>query len=202
MAAERKDALITRIREVFGKREYPGDEFLVVDMSGADWDQIEILAAFRGKRWDEVPAATLDAYSNALSFLTEEAFRFYLPAFMLASIQQPDSPDLVSYSLTPPRIMSRILQSIVDIPDDMLAQLPVDIQEGVRISKKLLQEVMDEAGGAEQVEQRQQSLFESKMAGFTPDEKAVIRDFLAYTRDEGDENAQKALDGYWQAAAQ
>jgi hypothetical protein len=48
---------------------------------------------FRGRHWGDVRLVDLARYSATLSFLTPEAYRFYLPAYLLAVIRL--SPELL-----------------------------------------------------------------------------------------------------------
>ncbi len=78
-----------RIRSAFDAVEYPGDDRIAVTDSYGDEPELTA-AAFVGKRdrW-AISSADLDYASlNAccLSFFTPEAFRFYLPAFMVADL--------------------------------------------------------------------------------------------------------------------
>jgi hypothetical protein len=50
---------------------------------------------FRGKPWRGHKVEDLRFHDAALSFFTAEAFRYYLPAFMLASIDDPIEADVI-----------------------------------------------------------------------------------------------------------
>ncbi len=54
-------------------------------------EHVEVSADFLGKAWTEMPQASLEYNWEALNFLTPEAFRYYLPAYMRASLLDPDS---------------------------------------------------------------------------------------------------------------
>jgi hypothetical protein len=58
---------------------------------------------FRGKRWPEVDLDTLRYHYDSLPLLSPEAFRYYLPSFILGAITDPESnlPDFTLYSLLP-----------------------------------------------------------------------------------------------------
>jgi uncharacterized protein DUF6714 len=45
-----------------------------------------LLKDFAGKRWADLDAETVERQYDALSFLTPEAFRYYLPAYMLGCL--------------------------------------------------------------------------------------------------------------------
>ena len=78
-------AVARHIREAFASAPYPGDPFLQGSFEGSE--PAEAVAPFVGVRdWTTLPAAVLDAHYDALSFFSEGAFRFFLPAFMTADL--------------------------------------------------------------------------------------------------------------------
>jgi hypothetical protein len=93
-------------RTAFSDTPYPGDDRLVVDRSGRDPECAEIARTLRGKRWHHVSADMVRRHADALPLLTPEAFRHYLPAFMLAvahGYYDVDvARDAVLFTLTPP----------------------------------------------------------------------------------------------------
>ncbi len=79
------EQLIELIREAFSATDHPGDGFLLGSREGEDSD--EAVDSFRGfTDWSAVDAATLDEHHDALSFLSEGGFRFFLPAFLIADL--------------------------------------------------------------------------------------------------------------------
>jgi hypothetical protein len=82
-----KEAVIDQIFEAFGENEYPGDDFLQGSFEGSE--PYEIAQAFKGKtEWKTLDSGTLDAHSSALSFFSEGAFRFFLPAYLIADLRE------------------------------------------------------------------------------------------------------------------
>ncbi len=81
-----KAAVVQLIREGFCDTEHPGDPFLVGSREGCEPG--EVTAPFLGiSHWSEVSSATLDENSEALSFFSEGGFRYFLPAFLLAHLE-------------------------------------------------------------------------------------------------------------------
>lgn len=79
------DQLIELIREAFAETEHPGDGFLLGSREGDDG--FEAIAPFRGVTdWSTIDPAVLDEHYDALSFFSEGGFRFFLPAFLVADI--------------------------------------------------------------------------------------------------------------------
>jgi hypothetical protein len=81
-----KETVINQILAAFGDNEYPGDNFLCGSFEGSE--AYEETAAFQGKtEWGTLDSGMLDARSSALSFFSEGAFRFFLPAYLIADLR-------------------------------------------------------------------------------------------------------------------
>jgi Family of unknown function (DUF6714) len=83
------EALKAQIRKAFADVDYPGDWCLRRSDEGIEPYSLE--EEFRGKRDKEALDAEFvdmapDGLSSALSFFSDEAFRFYLPAYLIADI--------------------------------------------------------------------------------------------------------------------
>ena len=95
------DELKKRIQDSFSNVEYPGDSNLSNSNEGDEPFLLE--EEFKGRDdWrtlspdfiDQAP----DGFASALSFFSAEAFRFYLPAYILADLAgQLNQTDLVFY---------------------------------------------------------------------------------------------------------
>jgi hypothetical protein len=82
-----RDEAIAAIRRAFAGNEYPGDGFLQGSFEGEE--PFEVARAFQGKDdWQALDAAFLDADPAALSFFSEAALRFYLPAYLIADLRE------------------------------------------------------------------------------------------------------------------
>jgi hypothetical protein len=100
--------LLQGIENVFSNLEYPGDENLVYDNSDKYVDVAETKVNFCGKHWRELSIDTINYHRDDLPFFTPEAFCFYLPAFLIASVSFPIEvidvlPDNLMLVLTPDR---------------------------------------------------------------------------------------------------
>ena len=83
------ESLKAQIQTAFADVQYPGDECLVSSSYGDEPDLLE--QEFKGKSdWRQLDPQFLDqapdGYGSALSFFSDEAFRFYLPAYLLSDI--------------------------------------------------------------------------------------------------------------------
>ena len=96
--------LIADIEEAFRHVPYPGDGRIVAAPHSPE--PAEIAEVFRGRDWRDLSVAFLFHYHASLSCFTPEAFRYYLPAYLLAIIRNFDEADILSvkvmYDLTPP----------------------------------------------------------------------------------------------------
>jgi hypothetical protein len=86
---ETEPELVAQIERAFAAVPYPGDEHIcqgtAAQFEGSE--EANIAAVFRGRHWRDVPLEGLARYSATLTFLTPAAFRFYLPAYLLAVIR-------------------------------------------------------------------------------------------------------------------
>ncbi len=81
-----REAVIERIHRAFGGGEYPGENFLQGSFDGCE--PYEEVSPFKSKKdWRDIEADFLDAHADALSFFSEGAFRFFLPAYLIADLQ-------------------------------------------------------------------------------------------------------------------
>jgi len=54
---------------------------------------------FAGTEWEEHNIPFLRYYETCMHFFTPEAFRYYLPAFMLAEINDPETADVIAENI-------------------------------------------------------------------------------------------------------
>jgi hypothetical protein len=82
-----RQAVIAAVEAAFATTEHPGDPFLVGSVEGCEPE--EEAGAFRGRRdWRAIPPDFLDTHAPALSFFSEGAFRYFLPAYLLADLRE------------------------------------------------------------------------------------------------------------------
>jgi hypothetical protein len=80
-----------RIETAFATVSPPAPDNLVVPT----YDDEGVVLFFRGKSWRELSVEDLRRHEVALSFFSAEAFRYYLPAFMLADLDDPVRADII-----------------------------------------------------------------------------------------------------------
>jgi hypothetical protein len=79
-----RDHVSQEIRRAFAATPRPADAFLVGSHDGCEPE--ESVAPFRGREWQSLDAAMLDANYTSLSFFSEGAFRYFLPAYLIADL--------------------------------------------------------------------------------------------------------------------
>jgi hypothetical protein len=81
------DALVQAIRTGFAGSTYPGDAFLQGSFDGCEpYDEVGPFIGITD--WTTLEPAFLDARYCALSFFSEGAFRFFIPAYLVADVRQ------------------------------------------------------------------------------------------------------------------
>lgn len=107
MPSKTVDELCQAIEAAFAEAEYPGDENIVTHWSGqyTDIEEVWVRESFTGRHWKTVPLESVIFNRDHLPHFTPEAFRFFLPTFLLAVLQHPVEVDVLSnnlfYELTP-----------------------------------------------------------------------------------------------------
>ena len=85
-----------QIEAAFADTPSPGTEF--DDISATKHDE-DIVDYFRGMTWRGHRVQDLRRHCAAMSFFTDKAFRYWLPAFMLAELENPVEADVIGESI-------------------------------------------------------------------------------------------------------
>lgn len=92
--------IIQEIKTAFGDMPYPGAEYIVNDRGGNDLERKRIREEFSGyENWLDVPRKLLLQERDALPLFEPQGFRFYLPAYMLFTIEDYDGADMIPESI-------------------------------------------------------------------------------------------------------
>lgn len=91
--------LAARIRGAFVDAPHPGDRNLVYDTSGTHLECNQVERAFTSRKWFDLEPGFLSRNDNALYFFSPAALRYFLPAFMLLSIEEPHNSRMVPLAL-------------------------------------------------------------------------------------------------------
>jgi hypothetical protein len=167
-----------RIDEAFGGVPYPGDEHIVACDC---WECQDVKSALKGLDWRDVDVSfkRLGHLWEALTLLSPEGFRFYLPACMLISVMNFDRADII-----PNCVVSRLT--------------PLYASDIDRLSRERDREMMREYYRSGEAERR----FLKRVSGLSEAQCKVIRQFLEYMRDAYrtefvSQEAETALERYW-----
>ncbi len=80
-----RDYVIESIRQAFRDVKYPGDDFLLGSREGCE--PFEEIEPFKGQQdWTKIKSDLLDERYTALNFFSEAGLRFFLPAFLIADL--------------------------------------------------------------------------------------------------------------------
>jgi hypothetical protein len=80
------ETLIGEIRRAFSSTPRPADPFLAGSRDGCEPE--EAVAPFRGREWASLDASMLDANYDSLSFFSEGALRYFMPAYLIADVRK------------------------------------------------------------------------------------------------------------------
>ena len=179
-----------RIVAAFRSRKIPkGVPVFQSDYYEIDTKTLDSLA-HQTPTWVELPRNVLCANPLALAFMSPEAFAWFLPAYLIISVEMYFETGTLTSSLiarlTPPdEADARQFEALVE---EMRA-LDVDLVD---------ESPMDHLGSDDELLQ----VFMERVAVLTQDEKEAVRDYLEYIDSEhgGDFpvfGPKQALDRYW-----
>ncbi len=72
-----------QIKQAFADTRYPGDDKIVLGGYDDEYEIEGIKTTFLGQNWQDMTSEMLHRYSATFAFLTEKAYRYYLPAYLL-----------------------------------------------------------------------------------------------------------------------
>ncbi|WP_144995638.1 DUF6714 family protein [Polystyrenella longa] len=106
------------ITEAFKDVAYPGDDLIKTFGSDAsDWNDTWLL--FKGCSWQEMPVAEFLQCDTPLPDLSQDGFHYYLPALLIASLDDSfelnlDVASMITFHLSPKANMDPALQCEID----------------------------------------------------------------------------------------
>ena len=165
--------LLDELEVSFGHLPTPPSHRIVVDNNDLECQQIR--AKLGGRHWRDLTIDDLAGESDALSFLTPEAFRFYLPAFIRVSLTDPFRADLI-----PDAILSAL-----GIPEDPVVRRERERELTRRVAKtglpgKVLKDLLEEREPAwnEELE----AFREARREMLSPSQGRAVLDFVGFLR--------------------
>lgn len=175
------------IRQAFRDTEHPGDAFLQGSHEGCEPG--ESVAPFIGvAHWSQLDPLVLDAGYDALSFFSEGGFRYFLPAYLIADLEDRLQTADPVFHLT-----NGFSDKVVNIP------------AGNRVHEKTI-------GKSAFVNPRRYGAMtwhdhaRCRLSVFTREEAGVIVAYLEYKRDTNShglnaEEINAALNSFWRDRA-
>jgi len=182
-----KQRVIEHIRQAFCDTQRPGDAFLQGSHEGCEPG--ESVAPFIGVAdWSQLDPMVLDASYNALSFFSEGGFRYFLPAYLIADLQ-----DLLQTADPVFHLTNGFSDKVVEIP------------AGQRVYEKTIGKsafVNPQRYGA----MTWHDYARGQLSVFTREEAGAIVSYLEYKRDTEPhglfaEEINAALDSFWRDRA-
>ncbi|MCE9535869.1 MAG: hypothetical protein K8R65_05605 [Nitrospirae bacterium] len=179
--------VIEHIRQAFRGTERPCDAFLQGSHEGCEPG--ESVAPFIGVAdWSQLTAQVLDASYTALSFFSEGGFRYFLPAYLIADLEERLQTADPVFHLT-----NGFSDRVVTLP------------AGQHVYKKTV-------GGSAFVNPQRygamtwQDHARHQLSVFTREEARAIVAYLEYKRDQDSQGLNRqeinaALDGFWRDRA-
>lgn len=186
--------VLEKIASSFEKMPYPGDLNIVYDNSGYHLECVEIQNIFANKHWNELTLETLLAQNSALAFMTPQAFRFYLPAYLSIVIREFEEADVL--------IDNTVFDLTLPVEADSLNKLNIIQNSNSPLSDEnqdmISQILIDELSYSTQKVHR----FIERMSGFNQQQGQAIRYFLEYLNFEKQDDflnnePQVAIERYW-----
>lgn len=185
--------LIREITAAFENEPYPGDLAIVYDNSGFHLECIEIREAFAGHSWQEVPDSVLMTEQTALSFMSKEGFKYYLPTFMCSLLRDESVlGDGVGMVVSLLKLPTEI--DVAVLADQIQQSGVADKLPAVDLNEVLQNQLTQTNAGVNN--------FIARANEFTKAQGQAIHHFLAYLRDKpGDDflssSAALAIQRYW-----
>jgi hypothetical protein len=95
------ETLTKQITTAFADTVYPGDNNLTIgqldyEEYNGEHESAEIARDFVGKNWSQVSDELMIKHvDGALAFFTDAAFAYYLPAYMIVVLRNPEKADII-----------------------------------------------------------------------------------------------------------
>jgi hypothetical protein len=94
----RNESVRSEIVQAFSDTPYPGDDQIV---AYRDDESVDLRESFKGKHWRDISREALRYHHDDLPSLSRAGLRYYLPAYLLAALDEPGVPEFILYELTP-----------------------------------------------------------------------------------------------------
>jgi hypothetical protein len=181
------EEIIAQITTAFDATRYPGDHELCGSEMGDE--PAEYAMEFRGLDWRTIHPDFLSHHYASLSFFSNPAFRYFLPAYLIADLMGTDT------SATPVFHLTRGVDGV-----DESAQMRQWAQSG-ELSDEVSALLLEQSNSAKKFDWYQIAV--EKFSHFTALEREAIVAFLRYSRSDefARESIDNALERYWLQAS-
>lgn len=159
-----RSSLIQRVHNAFPTANPPAGNRIVKGVSG---EATDIKAMLSGKRWNELNGDVLVRENSALGFLTDEAFRYYIPAYLLLLLHDLRAADILASSVI------RHLTLPVEVDTLLLTNFLAQSGNTSNDLSKFLQEELRNSSS-------RAGAFIIRMQGFTQQQGETINEFLKF----------------------
>src|SRR5690349_4775435 len=94
--AQRQDAIIERIKQVFPKNlATKGKKRLKITQGRSDYSSRKLIEIFEGKQWEDMIAYQGIVYYlsdvDYMRAISDKAYRYFLPTFLVATLKEPSA---------------------------------------------------------------------------------------------------------------
>ncbi|MEO8606854.1 MAG: hypothetical protein ABI690_03185 [Chloroflexota bacterium] len=129
--AQKRDAIIGRIKQVFPKKPVTkGKKGVKITQGRSDYSSRKLIEMFEGKQWEDMVAYPGIVYYlsdiDYLRAITDKAYRYFQPAFLVATLKEPSAWIYTSNPLE--KIYSFGSQFNLDELDAMIAYFEYQIE--------------------------------------------------------------------------
>ena len=174
-----KDDVLRAIDRAWATAQAPsGDNLAGRDVCCGEYTYVAEF--FRGKHWRDVDLRSLRGeypgpHDACLSFMSAEAFRFFLPAYMVIAVEEQQTSDAATdtaiFALAPPRYRPE-LDELARSINEQVAQEDPDLDV----------ETLHRGSGTSRESVRElRAWWELRVADFTPEQRDAIVAFLEYS---------------------
>jgi hypothetical protein len=110
------EEVIQLIADTFDNADFPSENAVFIPSAGHVFDIDHATIELGKKHWGDVSISTLKRNKDRISYLTPQAFHFYIPAFLIAIAKKPQEIDVlrenIIASLSPSK--NEFIQHILD----------------------------------------------------------------------------------------
>lgn len=187
-----KEDLIGEIENAFRNEKYPEGDYIAYRNNPVDYECARIMKNFTGKSWQTIPNEFLFQERGTLRLFSCEGFKYYLPAFMLFSIENFDESDDLAFNI----VLNLLLPQEIDqiILAYGLSDLPVSASDKA-INNDIIQDQISNIN-------INTSIFIDRASRFSKEQGASIKKYLEYMNENHkeefiDNEPLTAIERYW-----